>query len=181
MLGRPHPNGLAVGPRRGQTERTYRQCPRDDRPAGVRASVVAKKPGNAGGAKGTQEGGCRMAPVRQPHRRPKCLWAKPAGERFVKSGVPPAICGLLPRWEVNRSYQSIVWHGYGAWRTYVGQFRPLCGEPPTGEPYAGELHVRFGGRGDRVPNRSSLPLSHVLMQLERRFKLCLQCHSGLPR
>ena len=26
---------------------------------------------------------------------------------------------------------------------------PLCGELPTGEPYAGEPHVRFGGRGDR--------------------------------
>src|SRR5450759_4077580 len=27
---------------------------------------------------------------------------------------------------------------------------PLAGEPPTGEPYAGNLLVRFGGRGKRV-------------------------------
>ena len=30
----------------------------------------------------------------------------------------------------------------------------------TGEPYAGELHVRFGGKGVRL-NRTSLPLSRV--------------------
>ncbi len=33
-----------------------------------------------------------------------------------------------------------------------------CGQPPTGEPCAGDPHARFGGRGDREPNRSSLPL-----------------------
>src|SRR5450756_936314 len=27
---------------------------------------------------------------------------------------------------------------------------PLAGEPPTGEPYAGNLLVRFGGRGKRL-------------------------------
>jgi len=31
------------------------------------------------------------------------------------------------------------------------------GKPPTGEPDAGNPHVRFGGRGDRVHNRPSLP------------------------
>jgi hypothetical protein len=31
-------------------------------------------------------------------------------------------------------------------------------KPPTGEPDAGDPPVRFGGRGDRVLNRSSLPL-----------------------
>src|SRR5262245_44116334 len=36
---------------------------------------------------------------------------------------------------------------------------PLGGEPLTGEPDAGDPHVRFGGRGDRVNNRSFLPLS----------------------
>ncbi len=40
-----------------------------------------------------------------------------------------------------------------------GSVNPWHGEPPTGEPDAGEPHVRFGGRGDRVINRSSLPLS----------------------
>ena len=32
-------------------------------------------------------------------------------------------------------------------------------KPLTGEPDAGEPHVRFGGRGGREPNRPSLPLS----------------------
>ena len=31
-------------------------------------------------------------------------------------------------------------------------------KPSTGEPYSGEPDVRFGGRGDRELNRSSLPL-----------------------
>jgi len=43
-------------------------------------------------------------------------------------------------------------------------------KPPTGEPYAGEPHVRFGGRGDRVLNRSFLPLSG-----EIGFLLILKC------
>ena len=34
---------------------------------------------------------------------------------------------------------------------------PQRGEPPTGEPDAGDLHVRFGGRGNEI-NRLSLPL-----------------------
>ncbi len=38
---------------------------------------------------------------------------------------------------------------------------PLDGEPPTGEPCAGDPHALFGGRGDR-DNRFSLPLSHSL-------------------
>jgi len=33
---------------------------------------------------------------------------------------------------------------------------------PTGKPDAGEPHVRFGGRGGRVNNRSSLPLSSAI-------------------
>ena len=43
-----------------------------------------------------------------------------------------------------------------------GRASPLSGEPPTGEPCAGDPHARFGGRGDRVINRSSLPLSWLL-------------------
>jgi len=33
-------------------------------------------------------------------------------------------------------------------------------KPPTGEPDAGDPHVRFGGRGSRELNRPSLPLSY---------------------
>jgi hypothetical protein len=31
----------------------------------------------------------------------------------------------------------------------LGLVNPWYGKPPTGEPYAGEPPVRFGGRGDR--------------------------------
>jgi len=36
---------------------------------------------------------------------------------------------------------------------------PLGGEPPTGEPDAGDPHVRFGGGRGRELNRPFLPLS----------------------
>ena len=45
--------------------------------------------------------------------------------------LPNIGCSSLP--------QPIVW-----------PVNPLGGEPPTGEPYAGDPHVRFGGRGGRV-------------------------------
>jgi hypothetical protein len=52
--------GLAGGPRRDQPEsaRKHEQTganPEPTRPAGVRASIVAMKPGNAGGAKGRRK------------------------------------------------------------------------------------------------------------------------------
>ena len=57
-----------------------------------------------------------------------------------------------------------------------GSVNPLCGEPPTGEPYAGEPHVRFGGRGDRVVNRSFLPLS---MAIEKGLRIARDCGFGI--
>ena len=48
--------------------------------AGVRVPIVAKKPGNAGGAKGAQEGG--YVTDKTTERRPAGVpeWAKQAGE-----------------------------------------------------------------------------------------------------
>ena len=51
---------------------------------------------------------------------------------------------------------------------------PLEGEPPTGEPCAGDPHARFGGRGSRGNNRLSLPLcswsdGHHRCALRRRW------------
>src|SRR5450759_3389955 len=43
---------------------------------------------------------------------------------------------------------------------------PLAGEPPTGEPYAGNLLVRFGGRGKRV----LLPTPITPPRLDTRWK-----------
>ena len=43
---------------------------------------------------------------------------------------------------------------------------PLSGELPTGEPYAGEPHVRFGGGRYREFNRSFLSLSNGLRILK---------------
>lgn len=56
------------------------------RRSGVRASVVAMKPGNAGGAKGTQEDGCAMTKRRERDYEPVTVpfAATPAGE-------PPSI------------------------------------------------------------------------------------------
>ena len=51
VFGRPHQNGPAAGPHRGQAEQTNRCHPSNDRPTGVRALIVARKPGNSGEAK----------------------------------------------------------------------------------------------------------------------------------
>ena len=51
---------------------------------------------------------------------------------------------------------------------------PLGGEPPTGEPYAGELHVRFGGRGGR--NQSAVPTPIFVPALPS----VLLCHPQFP-
>src|SRR5260370_34604843 len=68
-----------------------------------------------------------------------------AGELTIDVGRMPSLprrgCSLLHkprRWSVN----------------------PLGGKSPTGEPDAGDPHVRFGGRGSES-NRFSLPLSSV--------------------
>ena len=52
--------------------------------------------------------------------------------------------GLVPRHVIEQQYFDTV--------------DSLCREPPTGKPDAGEPLVRFGARGNRVSNRSFLPL-----------------------
>ena len=62
-------------------------------------------------------------------------------------------------------------------------------KPPTGEPYAGEPHVRFGGRGGGYPFPTPIPavgdsFLRPLHGLDARFDcLRFQCHRRvrLPR
>jgi hypothetical protein len=51
---------------------------------------------------------------------------------------------------------------------------PLCGELPTGEPYAGDPHVRFGGRGDR--DQTGLSYAYLF----QRQTLVIQAVSNQP-
>jgi hypothetical protein len=44
---------------------------------------------------------------------------------------------------------------------------PLCGELPTGEPYAGEPPVRFGGRGGRTQSAVPTPINLFKLFLRR--------------
>src|SRR5205085_4429901 len=54
-LVRPHQTDLACGSRRGRQERNTAATPAELAPVGVRASIVALKPGNAGRAKGRRK------------------------------------------------------------------------------------------------------------------------------
>jgi hypothetical protein len=51
-----------------------------------------------------------------------------------------------------------VWTAHPSRCLYAGETLPMW-KPATGEPYAGEPHVRFGGRGGSTPSR---PLSRCL-------------------
>ena len=65
--------------------------------------------------------------------------------------------------EVERGVQASLL-GVGCSPTSQPTTRPsILSEvkPPTGEPDAGDPHVRFGGRGSRELNRPSLPLSRL--------------------
>ncbi len=77
-----------------------------------------------------------------------CVWTPcmlAALEHGVKGGKWPNAF-FVARWLFNMEAARAVTR------------QSACGQPPTGEPCAGDPHARFGGRGDREPNRSSLPL-----------------------
>ena len=136
---------------------------------GVTAPIVAMKPGNAGGAKGRQEGGYLLD--RQTETQPAAVppEAKQAGnieERWL--WVEPSVWTERMLTALEQGVKGGKWPGpklllCAAWAAFLEP--RLCGrwstlsevKPPTGEPYAGDPHVRFGGRGSR-DNRLSLPL-----------------------
>ena len=120
-------------------------------PAGVRAPVVARKSLNGDGAKGAQEGGWGTEPeIELPSR--ECHPAKQVGNRW--SGRPNRrrflrkrlmLTILLREGEASASARLLNPVGVSG-PTGRGQ-SILIGQPPTGEPYAGDPPVRFGGRG----------------------------------
>jgi hypothetical protein len=69
------------------------------------------------------------------------------GARIINAGQTPTLQSL----------------GCSAWKPpMLLSVNPLCGELPTGEPYAGEPHVRFGGRGGRTQSAVPTPIGHAV-------------------
>ncbi len=142
--------------------------------AGVRAPIVAMKPGNAGGAKGCRKmetqcpnfaGPSPAANAREgytsrrdheaslPHQ--EWSWIEPRiwTERMLAASYRGSTAARGAKWPRAPSLPNL---GFSACPTPL--FRsasPLVGEPSTGEPDAGDPHVRFGGRGCRI--QSTLP------------------------
>ena len=142
--------------------------------AGVRAPIVAMKPGNAGGAKGCRKmetqcpnfaGPSPAANAREgytsrrdheaslPHQ--EWSWIEPRiwTERMLAASYRGSTAARGAKWPRAPSLPNL---GFSACPPPL--FRsasPLVGEPSTGEPDAGDPHVRFGGRGCRI--QSTLP------------------------
>ena len=47
----------------------------------------------------------------------------------------------------------------------------VSGEPPTGEPYAGDPHVRFGGRGRRTQSSLPTPIDYDFRRAQPGLRL----------
>jgi len=128
---------------------------------GVRAPIVAVKPGNAGGAKGgrkvemdrserrnTRGTKCRMARRHRRGRGSRKELARTVAQRDTDAD------GLREggRIEQRRTPVQYTRHRMEACTILcAGPSVPSRERPPTGEPDAGDPHVRFGGRGRRQP------------------------------
>src|ERR1700730_17934419 len=113
-------------------------------PGGDRASVVAKKRGNARGVKGGRK-------VETLNERTK-----------------------------ENSTVNVQWTQFGEEQKQVREpstlVRTLLGGPPTGEPDAGDLPVRFGGRGKAY--LCPYPYRHPKVPSRRvRYDPCRCAHS----
>ena len=123
---------------------------RERGPAGVRASIRARKPGNAGGAKGRRKtkgsesayrinhsADCRLARTRRAQyslRNPTdCLGEQPGDGSMAISGH--AMLGPILSLALVLAERSLLFGGHSS----------------IGEPYARDPHVRFGGRGRFYP------------------------------
>lgn len=132
---------------------------------GVRASIGALKPGNAGGAKGRRE----LDEMRDGQQRlttevPTGDCARRGYPGRTRSSTRDSIARLCP----TNSHADDPYLDERP-RVFVELwpcpfasplFRPVSpvsGKPTPGEPCAGDPHARFGGEGDRGNNRSSLP------------------------
>ncbi len=126
------------------------------RHAGVRALIVALKPGNAGGAKGCRKVDGTLSGDKRTTLVP--MRAKPVtGTRAQLTRLSPCNRTILmltvPAIRDERLSPLPRLGRSPAYGPYVGLSVLARGKPPTGEPYAGEPHVRFGGRGGRVSGR----------------------------
>ena len=130
------------------------------RGAGVRAPIVALKPGNAGGAKG-----CRKVEMDRAERRkapglvPVWLYLTGEAEAPARSYAEQSFRArqmlMASPVEVAESTVAPLLSTLAAATKLApcrapGRQFPR-GKPLTGEPDAGNLPVRFGGRGRREP------------------------------
>ena len=140
--------------------------------AGVRALIVASKPGNAGGAKGCRKVETPSLGRAEAAQRSCSKGLLPVGETDGPRGlVSNRRCGMGCCW---RPPKPGDWDDGGA--SYcpcriskrlgrpslrephvLGLPVPLRVKPPTGEPDAGDPPVRFGGRGGRKPSLRECP------------------------
>ena len=136
---------------------------------GVRAPIRAMKGRNGPGAKGAQEGGdvtngqTEKEPAGVPATakqagdiRARWAWAEPAvwTERMLTALEEGIKGGKLAERFLCRAWAVFPCDGPEARMSILMKVKP-----PTGEPDAGKLPVRFGGRGAGPTCPASLPLS----------------------
>ena len=124
-----------------------------ERRTGVRASIVALTRRNGRRAKGGRKVGELQSATRNTHRHRVAFWPRRPETSAVISRTNRVLhwnltlttsvmeetdLVLCPVWDVLSS-ASFTW-----------LVSPLWGDPPTGEPYAGDPHVRFGGGSGQV-------------------------------
>ncbi len=145
---------------------------RRTRQAGVRAPIVVMKSGNADGAKGCRkvdEMRCFTNPTTQVLIRAKLVVQNRARSTRLKFWKPPSFMltilqygmkgtGPLPNLGASTTYCLTIG------LSVLSEVKPL-----TGEPYAGDPHVRFGG-GSVSHKLTFLPLSIFRSQLHRFSK-----------
>ena len=128
-------DGVTTGDLSGQT-------PSDGDSAGVRAAVVAMKPGNAGGAKGGRKRDWERdgMDVRQ-HR------SIARSARTCAAEEAPTYIERPVQWNKQLPSKESALLGWRRHHCPAEARKGFAGNLATGEPYAGEPHVRFGGRG----------------------------------
>ena len=132
------------------------------RGAGVRALIVAQKPGNAGGAKGGRKVETDQAGRRTEIPGLVLLLLHAAGEAEAPARSYAELSfqgdldadGLRHGGRGEPGWTLVLYTGYdneACPLSCAGPSVPSWVRPPTGEPDAGDLQVRFGGRGRRQP------------------------------
>ena len=124
-----------------------------ERGTGVRASIVALKRRNGRGAKGGRKVGELQLATRNTHRYRVTAWS-----RLPENSTEISRINRVLRWNLTLTTSVMEENDWrhsphlGCSLTYILLWlvRPFWGDPPTGEPYAGDPHVRFGGGSGRV-------------------------------